>query len=298
MSNQPDFRPELLPTIRKLEIHAKRDVLSTSLTGSWISKIRGRGIEFAGYRVYTSGDDASQIDWKASVRSRKLLVKELEEEKSLNIFLFVDVSDSMLFGTTDKLKAEYVAELVSSLTFATLRGGEAVSMTLFSDSIKRFVPLNQGIPHHATLMRVLSDIKLYGGKKDFPKAATQMLAYMQSRGLVVLISDFIGFDPSWDKPLKVMAQKHQLIGIMVRDRRDRELPASGEYVLSDPSSGQKLVIDAGDYSQPYKEYVRQEEMQIKGLLMRAGADLLSLETTDNYSRALTRFMTMRNRRFQ
>ncbi len=296
--SDPVFRPDLLPTIRKLEIHAKRDVLSRSLAGSWISKIRGRGIEFAGYRQYTPGDDAGQIDWRASVRSRKLLVKELEEEKSLNIMLAIDASDSMLFGTTDKLKAEYVAELTSSLTFATLRGGESVGLALWADKVKRFVPLSQGIAQHAVLMRALADVHSYGGPKNFTHVMMQLLAYMQQRALVIIISDFVGYDSSWDTPLKVLAQKHELICILVRDRRDRELPSSGEYVLSDPSSGQRLVIDAADYAAPYSAYVKQEESHLADMLRRAGSELLSLETTDNYSSALVKFMSIHNKRVE
>jgi uncharacterized protein (DUF58 family) len=291
-----DFRPDLLPTIRKLEIHAKRSVLSTTLTGNWISKIRGHGIEFAGYRTYTVNDDASMIDWKASVRSRKLLVKELNEEKNLNIFLLVDVSDSMLFGTADKLKAEYAAELISSFSFAALRGGESVGMAFFSERVKRYVAPKLGVQHHATLMKMLENTADYGGKKDFPKAAGQLLGMMNVPGLIVIISDFVGVDATWERYLKIMAGQHDLICVMVRDRRDRELPSHGEYLLEDPSTGERIVVDTADYAAPYKAYVEQEERGLGLLLQRSNADLLQLETTDDYVHKLTRVLMMRGKR--
>ena len=265
---QTDFRPDLLPTIRKLEIHAKRSVLSTTLTGNWLSKIRGHGIEFAGYRSYTVGDDAALIDWRASVRSRKLLVKELSEEKNLNIFLLVDVSNTMLFGTVNKLKAEYVAELVSSFSFAALRGGESVGIALFSDRVKKFAAPKLGLPNHATLMGLIGDINNYGGKKDFPKAASQLLSMMGVPGLIIVISDFVGIDETWDSYLKIMAEQHDLICVAVRDKRDRELPSHGEYLLEDPTTGQKLVIDVADYGAPYKAYVQHEERKLASLFHR------------------------------
>jgi uncharacterized protein (DUF58 family) len=291
-----DFRPDLLPTIRKLEIHAKRNVLSTTLTGSWISKIRGHGIEFSGYRNYTSSDDAGMIDWKASMRSRKLLVKELSEEKNLNVFFLIDVSDTMLFGTTNKLKAEYVAELVSSISFAALRSGESVGISLFNTRICRYVPPKLGLEHHSTLMKVLGNGALYGGPKDFPHAAGQLLGMMTVPGLIIVVSDFVGFDEKWERKLKIMSEQYDLMCVMVRDPRDRRLPEKGEFLLEDPTSGEKLVIDVADYGKPYAEYVANEEARIQTVLRHSNADLLSLETTEEYSKKLIRVLLMRNRR--
>jgi uncharacterized protein (DUF58 family) len=293
-----DFRVDLLPSLHKLQIHAKRDALSTTLTGNWISKIKGHGIEFSGYRQYTASDDANMIDWKASVRSRKLLVKELQEEKNLNVFLLVDVSDTMLFGTTNKLKAEFVAEMCSSIAYAALRSTENVGLVVFSDHVKRYVEINQGMAQHALIIKVLSTASVYGGKKDFPKAAGQLLSIMKEGGLIIIVSDFIGVDHSWEKYLKIMAEKHDLICLMVRDPRDRRLPETGEFVLQDPSSGEKLVIDAADYHEPYKLYVEEEEKKFKSLLRRAKADFLSIETTENYTEKLVKFLMVHNKRVQ
>ena len=293
-----DFRPNLLPSIRDAHIRAKRSVLSSTMSGEWISRKRGHGIEFAGYRQYTSGDDASQIDWKASVRSRKLLVKELQEERDLNIFFLLDVSDTMLFGTTDKLKAEYAAELLSSLAFAAAHSGESTSFSLFNDRITHHLPLSIGLSRHALALRLLSNPENYGGKRDFAKVGRELLAIMRTRGLIIIISDFIGFDKDWDRTLKIMAEAHDLLCILVRDQRDRRLPASGEYVLADPSSGEVIVIDVADYAEPYKAYVEAEEARLKTLLRRANADLVSLETTEDFSRVLMRYFMLRSQRLE
>ena len=94
-----------------------------------------------------------------------------------------------------------------------------------------------------------------------------------------------------------MAVAHDLIIIIVRDPRDRRLPAKGEYVLEDPSSGQKLVIDGADYAQPYAEYVAKEEARITELVRQSGAELIMLETTDNYKDLLTRSFLLRKKRW-
>jgi uncharacterized protein (DUF58 family) len=295
---QQDFRPELLPTLRSLEIQAKQHVLSTTFVGNWISKIRGHGIEFWGYRQYTAADDATRIDWKASIRSKKLLVKELDEEKNLNIFLLLDTSDTMLFGSGDKLKAEYAAEVVSSLAYAALRSGESVSVSLVSDRMRRFIPPQMGVEHHAAVMKSLNDVKNYSGPKNLSHAVNQLIAMMPAPGLIILVSDFINLSDADERSIKVLAQKFDLIGLCVRDQRDRELPASGEFILSDPTSGDKIVVDAADYAKPYKEYVAAEEDRLRLLFRRSGADLLFLMPTDDFGKLITKFLVLHNKRVE
>jgi len=291
------FRADLLPKIRDLEITAKQHVLSSMMSGEWISRMHGHGIEFAGYRQYTSGDDASLIDWKASVRSRKLLIKQLEEERDLNLYLLFDVSDTMLTGTVKKIKAEYAAEIASSLSYATLHAGENVAMAMFSDKVHKYLPLGHGVAQHGIILRLLANIENYGGNKNFAQSSKELLAMMDAPGLIIVVSDFIGFDETWERYLKIMAAQHDLIIIVIRDPRDRRLPAEGEFVVEDPTNGQTLVIDAADYAEPYAEYVAKEEERIRQLVHRAGSESLFLETTDNYKDILTKSFLMRKKRW-
>jgi len=292
-----EFRADLLPKIRDLQIEAKQQVLSAMLTGEWISRLRGHGIEFAGYRQYTTGDDASLIDWRASLRSRKLVVKELQEERSLAIMLAVDVSDTMLVGTTDKIKAEYTAELVSSLAFGALHVGENVGMGLWSAGVKRFLPLGHGTAYHFQIAHLLSEIKHYGGEKRVAKSLQQLDAMMPQRGLFIVCTDAVGFDAEWERVLRIIASAHDLIFVVVRDPRDRRLPAHGEYHVEDPQSGQTLVIDGADYAQPYAEYVEKEEARIKQVVQGCGGDVLFLETTKPFKDILTNAMLQRKHRW-
>jgi hypothetical protein len=87
--------------------------------------------------------------------------------------------------------------------------------------------------------------------------------------------------------------------LLVRDPRDRRLPEHGEFVLEDPTTGQKLVVDSADYAQPYADFVAQEEARITTLVRRAGAELIALETTQSYKDVLTRsFLRRKNRWWQ
>jgi len=128
-----DLRIDLSSGLRKLDINARKDVLSRTLEGEWTTVFKGRGIESAGFRSYTFGDDASLIDWKASLRAKQTLIREFEDYKNFTVFFLFDVSDSMLFTSTDKLKCEYAAEMIYVLADAINKAGDSVGMAMFTD---------------------------------------------------------------------------------------------------------------------------------------------------------------------
>ena len=130
-----EFKADLLPKIRELDIGVRKKVLSQTLTGNLVTRFKGSGYEFEGFRNYQPTDDASKIDWKAYLRSNKLMVREYDMERSFFVFIMVDVSNSMLFSSTDKLKCEYAAEVASSLCYSMSDIGAGVGYCLFNDKV-------------------------------------------------------------------------------------------------------------------------------------------------------------------
>jgi uncharacterized protein (DUF58 family) len=271
---------QLVPRIRKLDVYARQSALSQFIEGNWTTTIKGQGMEFAGYRSYTFGDDASMIDWKATLRSKSLLVKEYEQEKSVNVYFLLDVSNSMLFTSTKKLKVEHAAEIVSSMAYAILRSGDGVGMSMFTDKFVTIRGINMGSKMHRLIVGDLSNVNNYGGKYSFENAAKITMNVLKSSAVVVVVSDFIGLQKGWQKYLKMLNNKFEVIGIMIRDPRDRELPKdAGQYFLEDPFTGEKLYIDAAVYADAYKKYVEAEEKDIAKHFKASGADLLQITTS-------------------
>ena len=130
-----EFNADLIPQLHELDMHAKKKILSQVLSGNLLTQFKEKGFEFENYRVFTPEDDASFIEWKASLRAQKLLIREYNVEKNFNAFFLIDVSDSMLFASTDKLKCEFAAELVSSLSFAILESGAGIGYAMFTDRL-------------------------------------------------------------------------------------------------------------------------------------------------------------------
>ncbi len=270
---------DLLEREKSRELRAKRRVLSRVLEGLWSALLKGRGMEFAGFRQYTPSDDASRIDWGASLRANDVLVREYEEFKNVNILFLLDVSDTMLFTSQKKLKAEYGAELMFDMVVSLVNNGDTVGFGLFSDGIITDELPNIGHTVINRVARALMDPKHYGGKKNLGNVVNHVNARLNERSLIILISDFIGFEEGWDRYIRMMGQKFDLIGIMLRDPHDRYLPDSGlQAVLRDPYTGERMFVDFKDVHELFQQHTRKEEEYIKSVFDKARASFVPLVT--------------------
>ncbi len=288
---------DLVPQLRKVDIAAKRRVLSRVLEGSWTALLKGRGMEFAGFRQYTYGDDASRIDWNATLRAKEVLVREFEEYKTVNVFFLLDVSDSMLFSSAAKLKCEYAAEVLFNLATAIVDAGDSVGYAMFSDRIvaKQFPGLGREVIYR--MAQDLSDGKNYGGKSDFKQVMALVNGLLHQRSLIVIISDFIGLPDGWERYVRMFSMQYDLIGIMIRDPRDAELPDKGIQVLvaSPDGSGEKLLIDLKQYAALYREEAGREERYVQSTFEKAKAGFLRISTAEEPFDALTGYFRKRSK---
>jgi uncharacterized protein (DUF58 family) len=270
---------DLIPQLKAKEVRAKRKVLARTLEGSWTALLKGRGMEFAGFRKYTYGDDASRIDWGASLRAKETLIREFEEYKNVNVLFVLDLSDTMLFTSQRKLKAEYAAELVFNLAVAILDNGDSVGYVLYSDQVNAKSMPSIGKQAIYDLANALSSPKNYGGTKDIKKVVTSIDILLKQKALIILVSDFIGMEPGWERYIKMIAEKYDLIGIMIRDPRDRELPdQSGQILLEDPFSHERIYVDIRDYKKKFDAAAKEDEAYVKSVFDAAKAGLVTVGT--------------------
>jgi len=291
-----ELKLNLKPLIKRLEVHTKRGLTST-LTGSYKSTFKGKGLDFVGYRNYDVGDDANMIDWKATLRSQDLLVKVLVEERNVNIIFLVDVSSSMSFASIDKLKNEYAAELVASLSFAAIQAGDSVGLVMFNDKIVKFLPPNMGNKQYFMIIKSLSNPKLYEGKFDFSRVINDLMNSFKRGAIVVIVSDFIGLGQNWENYLRAVSEKFEVIGIMVRDPRDYEIPADvGQIVISDPYSDKEVLIDTAKIKDEYEAVVKEQIKYIKQTFIKSKSDFLELRTDKPFLNHIINFFLMRNKK--
>ncbi len=284
--------------IRRFEI-AIRKIVFTRVIGHYRSIFRGKGLEFDRYSPYTSMDDASRIDWKASARANELLMKEYVEERDLQIFFLVDVSNSMVFGSTAKLKNEYSVEVAAALANYIIKEGDRVGFALFNDKIVKEKMPAAGSRQLHLLTRTLLDPDVYGGNYDLDYALRALISHLsESIALVIIFSDFIG-QRNWARSLKILSQKFEVIGIMISDPRDRNLPAiSEEIVLEDPYSGKTLLVDPSLIKDVYEKYAKAQEEQIQEMFLQAKSDFVIIPTEKSFVGPLVDFFKQRARKWR
>ncbi|PLW80725.1 hypothetical protein C0585_01105 [Candidatus Woesearchaeota archaeon] len=286
-----EFNANLKPQSYSSGFGHNKNIINKLLLGNYLSDVKRRGFEFLDYRVYDVTDDASKIDWKASKKAQKLLVKETIEEKAVNVVFIVDVSDSMICASHPKLKSEYVAELVCNIAFAVQREGNAIGLVMFNEKVMVQIPPSIGMKQYHNMMKELQKPSNYGGGCDIKKALRESIEIFKIPSLVILISDFLSVEKGWEDYLKIISMKFRLLGVMIRDPRDRALPKdTGYFVLEDPSSKEKIIVDTKQYHKKFDEYVKKNEEYIRDSFKRAKSSVLELSSDTEFFNPLIKFL--------
>ena len=253
---------------------------------------RGTGLEFAGYKEYVPGeDDASKIDWKASLKSQKIYVKQYEEERNLNIFVLFDSSSSMLFGTQEKLKSEYAAIIAGTLAFAGVEVGDNIGFAMFNDKIVNFLEPIQDISQYYQILRLLADKKNYGGACNMKEALSFVINNVHERTALFIISDFIGVGNIEDD-IKVCAGKFdRVFGLMVRDPRDESLPGDLGYIsFSDPFSNKVVTINVDKIREKFEIEAKKQAQYIERVFLDSGAGFIKIYTDKPFAESIIKYL--------
>ncbi len=289
-----EFKVNVNPMIKKLELVSKKGI-SGFLSGEFRSVLKGRGLEFHGYRNYNPAeDDAKHIDWKASLRTRYLVVKELVEERNNNVIFMMDVSSTMSFGSIDKLKNEYAIEMFASMAHSLLSGGDSVGLVLFSDHIIKSISPNIGNKQYYMMLDTLTNPALYEGKYDLSSSLHEFNAIVTRPSILILISDFIGLSGDWYDKLKITSVKHEVIAFVVKDIRDLILPEEvGQVFVEDPNTGQDLLIDTKEIKVEYEKLAHDKNKTLERQFKDLNIDHMFLTTNQPFSKVLFSFFKKR-----
>ncbi|MDX1419583.1 MAG: DUF58 domain-containing protein [Rubricoccaceae bacterium] len=284
---------ELFQKIRHVEIRTK-GLVDNVFGGEYHSAFRGRGIEFSEVRPYQIGDDVRTIDWNVSARMGEAYVKLFEEEREQTLLLVVDVSGSEDFGSA-RAKREVAAELCAVLGFSAIRNNDKVGLLLFTDRVERFVPPRKGRRHVLRLVRDLFVHRPQSRRTALRVALDHALHVLHRRAIVVLVSDFL--DAGYEKALRILARKHDVVAIRLLDPREERLPAVGLLSLTDAETGRPVLIDTGSRRarRRFRERAAAREQAIAATLQRARVDSAAVRTDQDFVEPLVAFFKQRNR---
>ena len=286
---------ELLKKVRKIEIKT-RGLSSHLFTGGYHSAFRGKGMSFSDIRLYYPGDDVRTIDWNVTARTGDPYVKEYEEERENTMMLLVDVSASAVFGSHTVFKEEYLSELCAVLAFSAIANNDKVGVLLFSDQIELYIPPKKGKTHILRIIREILTTKPKGNGTDMNKALQFVNNILKKRSVCFVLSDFI--DKNYNDALRIIARRHDLIGIHCWDLLERELPDVGVLRVTDAESNKQVWVDTTGSAlrRQYRESFEAHVTHTKNLFRQVGADFLTLGTHEPYVQALLKFFSQRSQK--
>ncbi|MDP2926155.1 MAG: DUF58 domain-containing protein [Nanoarchaeota archaeon] len=257
--------------------------------------LRGKGLEFDSYRSFSLDEDASSIDWKASVRANTLLAKQYIEERDLKIMFLVDVSENMVFGSQEKLKCEYSTELVSALSNTMINAGDKIGFMLFSNKIISMSFPNGGKKQFEIFVSNLVDSNSYGGSSDIRMCieSAQNIIHKDT-SLVIIVSDFLRVDGSYIRTFEEIGAMYETIALIVRDPLDNTLPdLNKEIVIEDPETREKLIINPMIAKNTYEQFSKKQLETLKNILIKSNIDFLELSTAEDFVLNLATFLKRR-----
>ncbi|MDA3950406.1 MAG: DUF58 domain-containing protein, partial [Spirochaeta sp.] len=263
--------------LRRLQIVAQR-LVENLLAGNYRSVFRGPGIEFDEVREYVEGDDTRLIDWNVSSRFGQVYTKTFREEREMTLFLVLDISTSLHYGSQTRSMREIALIASALLTLAAVENNDKVGGALFAAGIESWIPPAKGRSH---AMRLLQEIVATEPKKDGSGLAAALRAVSESlkrRGIVVIISDFLTTD--YQRELSLIAKRHDVIAIRISDPVTDELPAVPFLSVADPETGETLDIDGASkkYRFEFEQFWRRQRQQWIRECRRRGISAIEIRT--------------------
>jgi uncharacterized protein (DUF58 family) len=233
------------------------------------------------------------IDWNVSARMGHTYSKVFEEERELSVFLLIDVSASSLFGTFRQTKKDLITEMAAVLAFSAITNNDKVGLIFFSDKVEKYIPAKKGKNHVLYMMREMLTYNPRSVHTDITKAIGYLNSVTKHKSIVFILSDFA--DAGYHQTLRTAARRHDIIGVQVYDRRDKDLPKIGLLQMQDAETGEMILINTNDSITQYNYNRQYKKIQddAKQNFRMAGADLIQLATGDDYVKALQEFFTKR-----
>jgi uncharacterized protein (DUF58 family) len=300
-------RDELHDRIRRL-LFASPALARAFARGDFRSVFRGKGIEFDSLREYYPEDDARLIDWSATARLGKPFVRTYREDRSLTVFLVVDVSSSMDQGSGTLSKLDEAVLVSSLVAYAAQLRGLPVGCLLFADGIKGSLPPRRGKAHALAVASCASATAsgaasgaAHGVDRssidprptDLALALRTVSQVLKRRSLVLVLSDFRA--EAWARPLGELARKHDAVAVRISDRSDLELPRAGSFYAADPETGAQawLPLRSAAYRERWRSSGKARRKADLEACARARVSVLEIGTEEDPALKLLEFFERR-----
>lgn len=239
-----------------LKLH--HSAIRSRQSGGYVSRFKGRGMEFDEARLYQPGDDIRSIDWRVTARTGKTHTKVFREERERPVFISVDNRPAMQFATRGVFKSVQAAKVAALLAWTAQHKGDRIGGQIYTDSICQEIKPQNG--KHAVLRffnALTSPRSVTTTEITLEQTLARLIQHARPGSLVYIISDFRGFNQKAEMHLAKLSRHCDVVLIQIYDPLESHLPAKGRYRFTDEQ--RDVVIDTGDnqrilsYQQRYQE---------------------------------------------
>jgi uncharacterized protein (DUF58 family) len=280
----------------ELEVRSRLDGL---LQGNHLGLVPGPGSEPGEARNYQPGDDVRRMDWAVTARTTVPHIRETVADRELETWAVVDLSPSLDFGTAACEKRDLAVAAVAAVAHLTRGGGNRIGALVSTGERVVRVPARGGLAYARGLIRRIAETPPApeGTRGSLAAALEQLRRPPRRRGLAVVVSDFLG-PMDWQRPLRALSARHDLLAVEVLDPRDVDLPEVGTLVLADPETGRQREVHASPLlRREFAAAAAEHRAQVASALRRAGSGHLVLRTDSDWIADMVRFVVARKRRW-
>lgn len=256
------------------------------LAGNHASRLRGRGLNFDELRRYQPGDDLRHLDWRASLRTGKPVVRTFTEERDRPALIVVDQRMSMFFGSVRSFKSTVAAELGALAAWMVFNAGDRVGGLVFNDRrIDSVAPLRSRKRVEALCSRIAQQngelnatCPDHEGDSQLDRVLQQCRAVAGHDHLICLVSDFAGAGPRTLQLLQALSAHNDVVALQVYDPLALNVPDSGQLLVTQGQLQVELAVNRRQVRQPLGDYLGGRIKDVASLLRRSQVPLLMIST--------------------
>ncbi len=242
--------------LQKILVKARRQVFS-EMVGNNPSIFQGEGYDFIELREYMAGDDIRHIDWNITAKMQRPYIKIFREERELNVVVATMLNGSIHFGSK-RFKQDVIAELVALLSFSVIKNGDLLTTYNFSDHLLSHLKPSKKVHQVHRAVQEILEFDPLNHKADYQNMADTLFKRLKRKSLIIVIGDFFELPD-----FRLLAKKHEVVALIVRDHLEERPPEMGFASLVDPETASVLE---GDFNRTsVNEYAKKVQIHDRKL---------------------------------
>lgn len=289
--SQTPVEAKLLPTfqdlleMRRLVPYLRAFPFKTTsvVSGNHHSSFKGRGMEFAEVRAYSLTDDARDIDWRVTARKNQPFTKLYTEEKDREVYLWLDMSASMRFGTRKELKSVTAAKTAALIGWLALENKDRIGLALYDGqnthiydatrTQENLLQILKQVEKHAaqTLYASPNDTSVFQSLQKFQKK-------LSNRSIVFILSSFDDFEDNFERALLQMSHRHEVYAVCFYDKIEDVPPPPGQYAAQNGNLRVLLENNGQIFERAYQEYFLKKRALLKEKCVKFGCSYREIRT--------------------